>query len=252
MVQICALASGSNGNCYYVGNKHDAILIDAGISNLQLLQRMKRVGLSIHKVRAIFISHEHTDHIKGLRVISQKHNIHSFVTRKTFKKIHNDLRPDYISYFAAGEMINVGNIRVHSFRKNHDAVDPVSFRVQIDGLNVAVLTDLGKASHEVVEHLHLCNAAFLETNYDSEMLRDGRYPAYLKQRIASGHGHLSNSQAFELVKSLNGAPLKTIVLSHISAENNSIDRAMDAFNAFGKTHLIVPTSREAASKLIRL
>jgi phosphoribosyl 1,2-cyclic phosphodiesterase len=252
MVQICALASGSNGNCYYVGNESEAILIDIGLSNRQLNKRLIDAGLSLRKVKAVFITHEHTDHIKGLRVVTEMNNIQGYVTKKTYEKARPDYRSNKVNLFSPGDIITIGNIKVHSFSKPHDAVDPVSFRVEIDGQNIAVLTDLGVASKEVKEHLQLCNAAFLESNYEHELLISGRYPAYLKKRVSSDNGHLSNSQAVELIKSLNGSPLKTIFLSHISADNNRIDLAMDAFKSLQKTHRVEPTSRHAASKVISL
>lgn len=252
MVQICALASGSNGNCYYVGNAREAILVDVGIGNQQLIKRMIEVGLSLNNVKAIFITHEHTDHINGIRAVSGKNNIKCFTTKKTYENTRSNFRSDNVNFFSPGEIITIGNIKVHSFSKQHDAADPVSFRVEIDELNIAVLTDLGEACKEVKEHLQLCNAAFLECNYEHDILFSGKYPAFLKKRISSDKGHLSNSQAFELVKSLNGSPLKTILLSHISAENNTIDLAMNTFKPLYTTHCIEPTSRYTTSKLINL
>lgn len=252
MVQICALASGSNGNCYYIGNEQEAVLIDVGISNRELMRRLKQADLSIKKVKGIFVSHEHTDHMKGLRVISQIHNIQGYISRKTYEVARKDYRSGHVNLFEPGDTIAIGNAKVHSFRKEHDAVDPVSFRVEIDGKQVAVITDLGIACNEVQEQLKICHAAFLETNYDPDLLMSGRYPAYLKRRVASDKGHLSNDQAFELVNSLNGSPLKTIFLSHISADNNKIELAMEKFKPLKDKLEIVPTSRIEASKVIIL
>lgn len=252
MVQICALGSGSNGNCYYVGNGQEAILVDIGISNRQLTKRMIETGLSIQKVKAVFITHEHTDHIKGMRVATEKNNIKGYATKKTYENSRSDFRSEMVNYFTSGDTISVGSIKVHSFSKQHDAADPVSFRIEIDGLNIAVLTDLGEANKEVKEHLQLCNAAFLESNYEHDLLFSGNYPTFLKHRVSSERGHLSNQQAFELVKSLNGSPLKTIFLSHISENNNRIDLAIDTFKSLEPTHCIEPTWRDAASKVINL
>lgn len=252
MVQICALASGSNGNCYYIGNEQEAVLVDIGLSNRELMKRLNQAGLSIRKVKAIFISHEHTDHMKGLRVVSQIHNIPGFITKKTFEMARRDYRSGEVNLFDPDDCIRIGNIKVHAFTKQHDAVDPVSFRVEIDGLHIGVMTDLGMVCTNVTEQLKLCNAAFLETNYDHEMLISGKYPAYLKRRVASNYGHLSNDQAYELVKSLNGSPLKTIFLSHISAENNKVELAMETFKPLQDKYHIEPTSRFEASVVINL
>lgn len=252
MVQICALASGSNGNCYYIGNEEEAVLVDIGITNRQLTKRMADANLSLKKVKAVFISHEHTDHIKGLRVVAAKNSMEAYATKKTFYRANRNYQSDKITLFTPGDTISVGKIKVHTFAKQHDAVEPTSFRIEVDGINVAVLTDLGVACENVNTHLQLCNAAFLESNYEHELLMTGRYPTFLKQRVASNYGHLSNEQAVELVKSLNGSPLKTIFLSHISEDNNRIELAMDAFESLQGSHQIEPTSRFGISKVVEL
>lgn len=252
MVQICALASGSNGNCYYVGNQQEAVLVDIGISNRQLTKRLREVGLSAAKIKAVFISHEHTDHVRGLRSITDRNNIQAFITEQTFEKTRKDYRAEKVNYFVAGDTITAGNIKIHTFSKKHDAIDPVSFRIEIDNQNVAVLTDLGIACELVQEHLQLCNAAFLETNYEHDLLMQGKYPTFLKHRVASEKGHLSNRQAVDLVKSLHNSPLKTLVLSHISADNNQTALAIKAFAPIAQNYHIETTSRYAASKLINL
>ncbi len=250
MVQICALASGSNGNCYYIGNDQEAVLIDIGISNRQLGQRLRNAGLSLRKIKAVFISHEHTDHIKGMRVVCEKNQFAGFATKKTFENARPDFRSSKINYFVPGDTVQVGSIKIHSFGKQHDAIDPVSFRIEIEDKNVAVITDVGIACPNVTEHLKLCDAAFLETNYEHDLLMNGKYPFYLKKRVASDYGHLGNDQAFELVKSINGSPLKTIFLSHISADNNRVDLAMDAFKPLKEKYRIEPTSRFGISRVV--
>lgn len=252
MVQICALASGSNGNCYYIGNNEEAILIDIGISNMQLIKRLKDAELPLNRIKAILISHEHSDHIKGLRVACDKNNINAYVTKKTWKKLNEEQKPRRFSLFDAGDTIRIGNIKIHSFRKQHDAIDPVSFRVEIDGTNVAVLTDLGVVDTHIKEHLEQSDAAFLECNYETDILEKGNYPYFLKRRIASDLGHLSNQQAFELVSSLNNSPLKTIFLSHISKDNNRLDIAMNTFKSLESKICINPTSRETIAKVVEL
>lgn len=252
MVQICALASGSNGNCYYIGNNDEAVIIDIGISNKQLNERMKSVGLAMSKIKAVFISHEHTDHIKGMRVTTDKNNLQAFITKKTYQKAKLDYRSHKANFFTPGDIINVGDIKVHTFAKQHDAVDPVSFRVEIDGVNIAVLTDLGEACDTVKEHLAKCTAAFLETNYEHEILYAGFYPYFLKNRVASPKGHLSNEQAIELIKDKNNSNLQTLILSHISAENNSAEVIENHFKPFETSHRIEMSSRVNPSKIIQL
>jgi phosphoribosyl 1,2-cyclic phosphodiesterase len=160
MIQLCALASGSNGNCYYIGNEDEAVLIDMGISNRQLKKRMQETGLSLQKVKALFISHEHVDHIKGMRSVTDCNPISGYATRKTYESARKDYRSGKISFFSPGDVIPVGSMKIHTFGKLHDAVDPVSFRIEIDNRHVAVLTDLGEASQSVAMHLEKCEAAF--------------------------------------------------------------------------------------------
>ncbi len=142
MLEICAIASGSNGNCYYVGNKNDAILIDAGISKKQILLRMKQRNLLHDKIKAIFISHEHSDHISGARVMSKRLNIPVYITPKTYNGAYKNQRPDYPKFFAPGDIVEIGEFSIHSFLKNHDASEPCSFRVQYRDKNIGVFTDI--------------------------------------------------------------------------------------------------------------
>ncbi|MCU4164093.1 MBL fold metallo-hydrolase [Carboxylicivirga caseinilyticus] len=252
MIEYCALASGSNGNCYYVGNENEAVLIDAGISRKQVLKRMKEVGLKIEKVKAVLISHEHSDHIRGLRVLSDLHKIDAYLTKTTQSKTRVHHQPFKVNVFEPGDVIEVGNIKVHSFAKKHDAVDPCSFRVELNGKSIGVMTDIGTACSNVKDHLQKCHAVFLESNYDEEMLLNGPYPAHLKSRVKSDHGHLSNDQAVKVVDKLKDTPLKTILLSHISADNNRPEIALKTFQVVSDRYQIFATSRYAPTEVFRL
>ncbi len=252
MVQICAIASGSNGNCYYIGNEKEAVLVDAGISRRQILKRMKMKRLDIRKVKAVFITHEHSDHMRGVRVLADTHNMPVYFTGDTLKNTRVQHRPENIKLFDAGDSVDIGDLAVHSFSKNHDAADPVSFRVCINGISIGVFTDIGEPCDNVKEHLANCDVAFLETNYDKDMLWDGPYPHHLKVRVASGNGHMSNDQAVELVNSLPGKRLKHLFLSHISAENNKVEFVLDAFKKIEKDVNIIATSRYAPTDVLEL
>jgi phosphoribosyl 1,2-cyclic phosphodiesterase len=248
-LEICALASGSNGNCYYIGNAKDAVLIDAGISCRQILKRMAESGLNPSKVKALFISHEHSDHIHGARVLAKRLKIPVYITAKTYLASYKNLQPDYPRFFEPGASVPVEEFIVHSFLKNHDASEPCSFRVEYNGKNVGVFTDIGEPCDHVTGHLGLCDALFLESNYDEEMLRTGTYPWYLKNRIASSYGHLSNHQAFSLLESHGGVNLKCVFLSHLSAQNNTPELAMKAFEPLVSRIEVRITSREKAADL---
>ena len=252
MLEICAIASGSNGNCYYIGNDKDAVLIDAGISCRQILKRMESRGLNPQKIKAIFISHEHSDHLRGARVTAKKLRVPVYMTSQTYVAAYNNLKPDYPRFFKAGESVAVGEFTIYSFIKQHDASEPCSFRVEHAGKNIGVFTDIGAPCENVKMHLQLCDALFLETNYDEMMLRDGKYPYYLKQRIASAHGHLSNLQALQLLQECAGLNLRYVYLSHLSAENNTPELAFETLKILQEKYELRVTSRIEAGDICRI
>jgi phosphoribosyl 1,2-cyclic phosphodiesterase len=252
MLEICAIASGSNGNCYYIGNEKDAVLIDAGISCKQIVQRMKDRNLNPLKVKAVFITHEHSDHLSGARVFGNRLHVPIYMTSKTYYGAYKNQRPDYPKFFNPGEIISVGDFNVYSFLKNHDASEPCSFRVQHDGKNIGVFTDIGEPCENVTQHLKMCDGLFLETNYDETMLWNGSYPWFLKQRVASGVGHLSNKQAFDLLLSHAGEHLKCVFLSHISKENNSPKIAHESMHPLTSRFEVKLTSRYEAGEVYRI
>jgi phosphoribosyl 1,2-cyclic phosphodiesterase len=251
MLTLCAIASGSNGNCYYIGNDHEAILVDAGITARQTIGRMHRQNLDPAKIKAIFISHEHADHVRGARVLSKKLCVPVYITSRTYSAMYDHHRPMAPRFFEPGAEIPVGSFRIYPFLKHHDAAQPCSFRVDYDGIHTGVFTDIGSVCDNVISHLSQCHALFLETNYDEKMLWDGRYPWPLKRRIASDHGHLSNDQAFEMLINHSGDQLHTVFLSHLSAENNTPDKAIDRFAELRGRIDIRMTSRVAAGEVVK-
>ena len=252
MLEICAIASGSNGNCYYIGNEKDAVIIDVGLSTKQILMRMKERNLNPLKIKAVFITHEHSDHLGGARVFGKRMNVPVYMTSKTYYGAYRNQRPDFPKFFNPGDVIEVGDFSIYSFLKNHDASEPCSFRVQYENKNVGVFTDIGEACDNVTQHLRMCDGLFLETNYDEKMLWEGSYPYFLKQRVASGVGHLSNRQAFELLENHAGENLKCVFLSHLSKENNSPEIARDSMQEFTSKFDIKLTSRYEAGEVYQL
>ncbi len=252
MVEICALASGSNGNCYYIGNEYDAIIVDAGIFYKLLLERAESVGLDVGRIRAVFISHEHSDHVCGAHGIGKHLQVPIYFSVNTFNNTYRRHRPDYVKYFQTDTECDVFGIRVLPFKKRHDAADPHSFTINIDGMCIGVMTDIGIADNRVIAEFAKCNAVFLESNYDVDMLWNGPYPYFLKQRVASEVGHLSNNQAFELASEYASPKLTHIFLSHISAENNTLEKANAAFARMPYNVHVVLTSRQAATPVVRL
>ncbi|MCD4793279.1 MAG: MBL fold metallo-hydrolase [Bacteroidales bacterium] len=252
MTEICALASGSNGNCYYIGNENEAVLIDIGIYYKRLIERLDDAGLDKNKIKAIFISHEHTDHIQGARSTSNKLGIPVFYTKKTYHKSYNKNKAQNFSFFEPGTPYETGNIKIHSFSKQHDAIDPCSFRVEIGNKNIGIMTDIGEADETLQNEFSKCDAVFLESNYDEDMLQTGLYPYHLKQRVSSSKGHLSNMQAIELVEQFASPQLKIIFLSHISAVNNTRELALETFSHLKNKYEILLTSRQEISEVVSL
>lgn len=250
MVEICAIASGSNGNCYYVGNEEDAVLVDVGVSRKQVLMRMEARGLDPMKIRAIFISHEHADHMRGVKVLSKVLSVPVYMTKNTFQNTWNPNRPGLYNLFEPDEPVKVHTLLVHPFLKNHDAAEPCSFRVETQKKNVGVFTDIGTPCENLTHHFSQCDAMFLESNYDEEMLMNGPYPWPLKKRVSSDVGHLSNEQAVDLTQKHASVKLQTIFLSHLSGENNTPELAYRSFEGVSDKHNIVLTSRHEASSVL--
>ncbi|HEY1112277.1 MAG TPA: MBL fold metallo-hydrolase [Chitinophagaceae bacterium] len=217
---ISSLNSGSNGNCYYVGNSQEAVLVDAGISCRETETRMKRLGLSMSTVKAIFVSHEHTDHVRGIPVLAQKYNLPVYITPGTLRGCRFRLPKSLIYNFASQAPVSIGGLVVTAFPKLHDASEPHSFVVGYNEIRVGVFTDIGAPCEQLTYHFRQCHAAFLESNYDVEMLEKGRYPYYLKTRIRGGHGHLSNTQALEFFTTHKPSYMSHLILSHLSQDNN--------------------------------
>ena len=252
MIELCALASGSNGNCYYVGNEHDAVLVDAGVSAKKILMRISDAGLDASKIRGIFVTHEHTDHVIGVRVLSKRLGIPAWFSQGTYNALRETEQPELYHIFIPGKSVKVGSLTIHSFLKNHDAAEPCSFRIEHDDWQIGVFTDIGAACDQLKHHLRKCHALFLETNYDERMLWDGFYPYHLKQRVASSHGHFSNDQAFELIRDHAGPELVHVFLSHLSGENNRPELAEARFESLADRFNVKLTSRNTFSELCRL
>ncbi len=240
---VTALNSGSNGNCYYIGNEEEAVLIDAGISCRETEKRMKRLGLSMEKVKAIFVSHEHSDHIRGIAGICKKWQLPVYITPYTLANAK--LSTTYANYlpFQGYEPVQIGGLTITAFPKFHDASDPHSFVISSREVKIGVFTDIGAPCEHLIRHFEMCHAIFLEANYDEELLANGRYPYFLKQRISGGKGHLSNQQALQLFLSCRASFLSHVFLSHLSKDNNCPELAQSLFQAHAEQTEIIIASR---------
>jgi phosphoribosyl 1,2-cyclic phosphodiesterase len=237
---IAALNSGSNGNCYYIGNEREAILIDAGLSSREADKRMRRLGLAPEKLKAVFITHEHGDHIKGLRSIVKKYKVPVYLTTRTLVQGRLKLKEEFVKHFLSFEPIRLGNLLITAFPTFHDACDPHNFVITCNRVNVGIFTDIGSPCKNVIHHFKQCHAAFLESNYDEHMLENGGYPYALKNRIRGGWGHLSNKQALRLFMEHRPPFMSHLFLAHLSENNNRPDIVQNLFDSCaGKTEIIV-------------
>jgi phosphoribosyl 1,2-cyclic phosphodiesterase len=251
-LSITSLNSGSNGNCYYIGNETEAVFVDAGISCKEIEKRMKRLGLPVQNLKAVFVSHEHSDHIKGIPVLAKKYNLPVYITPATLQHGKFHLNRHQAKTFTAHEPVVIGDLTVTAFPKQHDASDPYSFTVSCKGIQVGIFTDIGTPCDQLVRHFKQCHAAFLEANYDEEMLEKGNYPFYLKKRIRGGSGHLSNAQALELFQKHRPSFMSHLFLSHLSKNNNCPTLVQELFNTHAEGVQIVVASRDEETPVYQI
>lgn len=224
-MRLVSIASGSSGNCIYVGSDNTHILVDAGISNKRIEQGLNEIGVRGDELTAIVITHEHSDHTKGLGVLARKRGIPIYGTKNTLEEIAamkslGEYPRELLRPIQADVDFKIGDLEVKPFHIDHDAADPVAYRIQCDNRSVAVATDMGHFDQYIIEHLQGLDALLLESNHDVRMLETGPYPYYLKRRILSDHGHLSNDNAGRLLNHILHDNMKKILLGHLSKENN--------------------------------
>ena len=224
-MDFCSIASGSSGNCTYTGTDHTALLVDAGVSVRQIEKGLKSIDRAATDIDGILVTHEHSDHIKGLGVLSRRYGIPIYGTKGTLNAIANcsslgTIDAGLYREIHVDEDFQVGDVTVHPFEIPHDAAQPSAYRISHEETSVAVVTDLGVFSDYIIENMKDLDAVLLEANHDSRMLQAGPYPYYLKQRILGTHGHLSNENAGRLLCRVLHDNLKHIFLGHLSKENN--------------------------------
>lgn len=225
MLKICSIASGSSGNCIYIGTEKTHLLIDAGISGKKIEQGLENLGICFSDLNGILITHEHSDHIKGLGVLERKYPAPMYMTEGTRKELANMSQIGAIPWerqntVRDGEAFSVGDIQIVPIAVSHDAAEPVAYRFEAGGRSLAVITDLGGYNEELTKRLGGLHVILLEANYDFGMLQAGSYPYPLKQRIHGLKGHLSNEDAGRLVYEIWNGGLHHVLLGHLSKENN--------------------------------
>lgn len=226
---VCVLASGSKGNAVYISNGETSVLLDAGLSGIEIERRLKFRGLSPEKIDAIVVSHEHSDHVQGVGVLSRRYNLPVYMNSKTGKAAEPVLgNLQDCRCFECGTPFRVKSLTLYPFSISHDAQDPAGFTISQNGTKVGIATDLGVATAMVKEHLKNCNLLIVEANHDPVMLLNGPYPWPLKQRIKSRSGHLSNIDTKILLQELKHDCLEHVILAHLSETNNTPQKALNA------------------------
>jgi phosphoribosyl 1,2-cyclic phosphodiesterase len=256
-MEVIALQSGSNGNCFYVELGGTRLLFDAGISGRTAQQRLRQHGRDIRDVDALFISHDHNDHTRCMGVFQRMFGLPVYATRKTVAAAQQACplgRLDDVRYFTAGRTVDVGDVQVHTVPTPHDGADGVAFVVEYQGTRLGILTDLGHVFDGLRDVLLSLDAAVIESNYDPQMLARGPYPERLKRRIRGPGGHLSNDEAADLVsRTACFKRLQWACLCHLSAENNSPDVALRTHRAqVGREFPLFVASRYQVSEVMRV
>lgn len=232
--------------------------MDAGISSRQICQRLQKIGRHINEIKGIFITHEHTDHIRGLEVLLKRHQIPVYINWRTLQYSPVKIPENLVRYLNANERLMVGDALVETRRKTHDAADPCMFSFYFQGSKISIITDLGEPCENTVNAIRHSNILFIETNHDEEMLHRGPYPLFLKRRIIGKEGHLSNAQAGKLVRDHASPNLEYIFLSHISETNNTPALAIETFanlvreNETIKKARMIVTDRFDVSEVIKI
>ncbi len=256
-MEVCSIASGSSGNCVYVGSGDTHLLIDAGISGKRIEEGLSSIGVDKNRLNAILLTHEHSDHIQGVNVLAKRYRLPVFGTRAT---LHAALQPTVSNCPICPEQcFTIGQIMVRSFSVSHDALDPICYTLEDKEHKIGIVTDLGMYDTNILQHLEGSELLYIEANHDVNMLLVGRYPYPLKQRILGDRGHLSNDSTAKLVCELQYDGLKQIILAHLSKENNYAQLAYETVRVEVEQNWrskVIPNievaNRNCPSKLISL
>lgn len=228
-MRACVFASGSGGNCLLVSYKNTGILVDAGISLRRIEAALSHSQISMCDITGVLITHEHSDHVSALKMISKKYAIPIYAPHTVASRLMGMLPETerFIRIIPVGEDVKIGELEIRAFHTSHDTDESVGYRITGDGV-FAIATDTGCVTDEVWNGLAYADTVLIESNHDEDMLRYGPYPAALKRRILSEHGHLSNESCACLASRLVSSGTRTVVLGHLSKINNTPQKAMEA------------------------
>ena len=228
---FCPLFSGSSGNALYISAGNTRILIDAGMTGKAIVDALNLIGVLPETVNGIAVTHEHSDHVKGVGILSRKYHVPVYANERTWNAMARsvgEIAPGNRRMFQTGEDFYIGEMALLPFSIPHDAADPVGYRVFCGGRSVATATDMGYMKKDVLRALAGTDVMVLESNHDPELVRQNpHYPLYLKQRILGNRGHLSNDESAEALLSLVETGVRQVLLGHLSGENNTPELALD-------------------------
>jgi len=253
-MKLTILGSGSKGNAAVLQKGNKSILIDAGFTYGELTHRMNERGIRKDSIAAVIVTHEHIDHTRGLGVFARIHRIPIYINISTFDNLCGEIKADaihWVKHYSVNTRISsrqafiINDIIVNQFPILHDAADPVGYTFTSEGQKISFVTDLGSVTDSVIEHLSNSSIIVLEANHDTTMLRQGKYPDFLKNRIAGPYGHLSNDDTSEILLRVMCNKLQTVYLAHLSQENNRPDlayqtvrsRLADTFSSIPEIHI---------------
>lgn len=223
-LKFCSLASGSSGNCQFVSSKETKLLIDAGLTGKYITGALQSIDIEANTIDGLLITHEHSDHIKGVGVLMRKFDIPLYVNEKTWESMKDKIgsvKDKDIKIFTDCDPFLIGDIKVKPYNISHDASNPMGFSFVHDSSKISITTDTGCVSNELIDEIKDSDLLVLEANHDVEMVKFGKYPWFLKKRILSDHGHLSNEAAGNIVTEVvKNGNVKYVVLAHLSKENN--------------------------------
>lgn len=262
-VKFCAIASGSSGNSIFVATQYTNVLIDAGLSGKRITEALTSFNIAGNTIDALFITHEHTDHIKGAGVLSRKFDIPIYATWGTWEAMENQIgkiAEKNKRFVYEEEYCVINDICMCPFALPHDAAEPVGYSIETENHKMTIATDLGHVTENIKQKLYGSEIVLLEANHDEKMVKNGCYPEYLKKRILGEKGHISNHTAGNLLCDIMSEKLKYVFLGHLSQENNRPDLAYQTVqNILQKNHIesgkhfqLDMASRQNISRMIEL